>query len=35
MTVNPELSAGYFRGVARVVLPAVFPRLFECPAIMG
>ena len=33
MTVNPALSAGYFRGVAQVVLPAVFPKFLfdECP----
>ena len=27
MTVEPRLSAGYFRGVGQVTLPAVFPRI--------
>jgi len=33
MTVEPALSAGYFRGVGQVTLPAVFPKFLfdECP----
>lgn len=33
MTVEPSLSAGYFRGVRQVTLPAIFPKflLDECP----
>ena len=33
MTVEPSLSAGYFRGVRQVTLPAIFPKFLfdECP----